>query len=95
MVSVVAGYFDGIICITRINNGKLVRKWKVHNNWVTCVCVTPNGKYVMSGSSYGGIICITRISDGKLVYKLKNHAREVTSVYVTPDGKYNLIIDCP
>ena len=65
---------------------------KVHTGSVTSVCVTPDGKYVVTGSE-GGIIQIKRFDNNKLVREVGNDRHMVDRdmvdmVRVTPDGRY-------
>ena len=56
---------------------------------VCSVCVTPDGKYVVSGSE-NGTVRITRFDNGKLVREIRGHQCKVNMVCVTPDGRYVL-----
>ena len=48
----------------------------VHKDSVCSVCMTPDGKYVVSGSE-NGTLRITRFDNGKLVREIKSHQYEV------------------
>ena len=70
-----------------MDNGELVRVIKGHTDWVECVCVTSDNKYVVSGSN-DSTIRITRLDNGVLVRGIKGYADFVASVCVTSDNKY-------
>jgi WD40 repeat protein len=53
------------------------------------VAVTPDGRYIVSGSHDETVrVWVWERDTGKEVQKLTGHQREVTSVAVTPDGRY-------
>ena len=97
---VVSGSNDKTIRITRIEDGKLVREIKGrHIGEVGNVCVTPDGKHVVSVSytytaddyekeypisKYN----ITRIKDGMLVREIRVDGNADRGFCVTPDGKH-------
>ena len=58
-----------------------------HEGHVYSVCLTPDGKHVVSGSQ-DKTIRITRIEDGELVRVIKGHTGFVESVCETPNGKH-------
>jgi WD40 repeat protein len=64
--------------------------WKTmkgHTFWVSSVCFSPDGNYVVSGSS-DNTIKLWRVSDGKVIKTMKGHKGYVSSVCFSPDGKY-------
>ena len=58
-----------------------------HIRDVLSVCVSPDGKHVVTGSS-DRTARIWRLSDSSLVHTLEGHKSAVTSVCVTADGKH-------
>ena len=65
----------------------LVRQLKGHKDSVWRVCMTPDGKYVVSGSS-DMTVRITQTKDGKLFREIKmNDLKYYHAGCVTSDGK--------
>ena len=58
-----------------------------HGSGVRSVCVTPDGKHVVTGA-YDKTAGVWLLSDGSLVHALQGHTNRVYSVCVTPDGKH-------
>ena len=58
-----------------------------HEDWVRSVAVTPDGRYVVSGSD-DKTVRVWDWQSGKEVRRLTGHERGVMSVAVTPDGRY-------
>ena len=67
-------HFDQTLRITRIRDGKLVRKIKGHSGEERFinVCVTPDSKYVLS-ASIDNTIRVTRFGDGELFREITGH----------------------
>ena len=56
---------------------------------VNSVCVSPNGKYVVTGSSdVDGFARVWRLDDGKFIIRLDTDSFVVHSVCVTPDSAH-------
>jgi WD40 repeat protein len=60
-----------------------------HSMFVTSVDVSPNGKYLLSGSK-DNTLKLWDISKRKEIRTLKGHTKAVNSVVFSPDGKYAL-----
>ncbi len=58
-----------------------------HKDKVSSVAITPNGKYVISGS-YDTTLKLWDIKSGKEIKTLKGHKSYITAIVITPDGKY-------
>jgi WD40 repeat protein len=56
-------------------------------HWVRSVAVTPDGKYVVSGSG-DKTVRLWELATGQEVRRFTGHEMGVMSVAVTPDGKY-------
>jgi WD40 repeat protein len=67
--------------------GKEVRRFTGHEDSVWSVAVTPDGKYVVSGSG-DKTVRLWDLATGKEVRRFTGHDGAVLSVAVTPDGKY-------
>jgi WD40 repeat protein len=57
-----------------------------HDNWVTSVSFSPDGKTLVSGS-YDNTIKLWNVETGKEIRTLKGHDNSVNSVNFSPDGK--------
>jgi hypothetical protein len=64
-----------------------VRRLTGHQDAVTSVAVTPDGRYVVSGS-WDRTVRIWELATGKEVRRLIGQQGHVESVAVTPDGRY-------
>ncbi|NIM16494.1 MAG: hypothetical protein GTO45_31160, partial [Candidatus Aminicenantes bacterium] len=60
-----------------------------HSGWVTCVAVSPDGKYILSGSDDQTVKLWDRTS-GKEVRTFKGHSWAINSVSFSPDGTHLL-----
>ena len=54
---------------------------------IKSISITPNGKYLISGST-DKTIKVWNLQTKKLLFILKGHSKEVSAVTTTPDGKY-------
>ncbi|NEQ77237.1 MAG: WD40 repeat domain-containing protein [Okeania sp. SIO2C9] len=54
---------------------------------ITTILITPNKKYLISGSTKG-TINIWNLQNKKLLFVFKGHWQQVTALAITPDGKY-------
>jgi|GEM_PF-1844401 len=66
---------------------KEVRRFTEHKDMVETVAVTPDGKYVVSGSR-DNTVRLWELATGQEVRRFMGHADWVSSLAVTPDGKY-------
>ena len=60
---------------------------KSHSKYITSIAISPNGKYVVSGSRDNSIK-IWDIETSTCLNTLENHSDFVSSVAISPDGKY-------
>src|SRR5271166_4091467 len=64
----------------------LVRTFQVHTSSVNAVAVTPDGRYVVSGSD-DGKLRVWDLATGETKTTLQGHTSWVTAMAVTPDGR--------
>ncbi|MFC1634707.1 DUF4062 domain-containing protein, partial [Planctomycetota bacterium] len=67
--------------------GPLLRTLTGHGHPVRAVAVTPDGRYVVSGSN-DKTLRVWELASGLVVHTLAGHASSVFAVAVTPDGQY-------
>ena len=79
--------FVGGVRVGERDTGQEVQKLTGHQHLVTSVAVTPDGRYIVSGSD-DKTVRVWERDTGKEVQKLTGHHDWVTSVAVTPDGRY-------
>ena len=70
-----------------MEDGEMVREFKGHGGGVYSVCLTPDGKHVVTGSE-DGTARLWSMEDGEMVREFKGHGDWVWSVCLTPDGKH-------
>ncbi len=80
------GYSSGVLA-RHWDVSFVVRRFTEHDSGVTSVAVTPDGKYVVSGSG-DKTLRLWELATGQEVRRFTGHEGSVTSVAVTPDGKY-------
>jgi WD40 repeat protein len=94
--NIVSGRFDNTIklwdintrkILRNINTGKILRNFEGHTDEVWSVTITPNGKYIVSGS-FDNTIKLWDIYTGKLLRSFEEHIDDVNSVAISPNGKY-------
>lgn len=70
-----------------LDGHRLVRTFEGHSDTVTSVCVTPDGNYLVTGSS-DKTSRVWNLHNGELVRTLRGRrSGEVVTVCLTPDGK--------
>jgi len=69
--------------------GKVIREFKGHNGGVKSVCISPNGRYALSGSN-DHTMKLWDITTGHIMKTFDGHTNTVNSVTFSPDGKYAL-----
>jgi WD40 repeat protein len=85
-------------CIASVNHSNTIKIWDVrsrnlirtlagHTDWVYGVFVTPDGKYIVSGS-LDKTIKIWDLKSGILIKSILAHSDGITSLQLSSDGKY-------
>ena len=67
--------------------GKILKRFIGHTDDVWCVCFSPDGKYIASGS-WDKTVKLWEVESGKEIRTLTGHTNDVESVSFSPDGKY-------
>jgi guanine nucleotide-binding protein subunit beta-2-like 1 protein len=76
------------VCITR---GKMVRRLRGHNHFISDIDVSSNGDYVLS-ASWDGLLRLWNIKTGQSVRKFIGHKKDILSVQFNTDNRR--IISC-
>jgi WD40 repeat protein len=74
-----------ILSILDLTSGELFQLSNGHKNSVTCICIAPDGKLFISGSS-DSCLLLWDMKTGEVLNKLVQH-NMVTTVNITPDGR--------
>ncbi|MHA1756643.1 MAG: WD40 repeat domain-containing protein [Promethearchaeota archaeon] len=69
------------------DNSDIYRRLKGHNDEINTLTISPEGKYIISGSE-DKTIKIWDTESGRLIKTLKGHKDAVKSVAISPDGRY-------
>ena len=77
----------GPIYLWDVETGKIIRRYTGHTALVWSLDLSPDGKYILSGSNNGEVI-LWDFSTGEELYRLNAHTQPVLSVTFSPDGKY-------
>jgi WD40 repeat protein len=95
IVSVDAGALHNTLIVTDLVSGRCLRKVPAHTKAVRALAVTPDGRFVVSGSDDDSLR-LWEISTGAREWTFQGYAKEapddaakgVTSLAVTPDGRF-------
>ena len=81
---------DRSVRLWNLETGEVVHQWQLDSGWVRMVDISPDGRYIASGSwdrNRGGFIRIWDIETGEEVRTLYGHSNLVTGVEFTPDSQ--------
>jgi len=84
-VSAGGGY--GSIRLWDIQSGSCRAVTDDYIGWVTCVCFTPDARFVLSG---GAGLKLWDTETGQLVREFEGHTGQVNSICITADGRFAL-----
>jgi WD40 repeat protein len=70
-----------------IKTGMVIRRFYGHKAYVWSVDISPDGKYVLSGSDSGEVF-LWDFSTAELRYSLPVHTQPVMGLQFSPDGKF-------
>ena len=87
----VSGSWDYCVVIWNASTGEMIKKLDGHKNCVRSIAVSPNNKYIASGSSLSrniGQICIWNIESGDCLKTIDAHTEAVFALAFSPDNKF-------
>ena len=79
--------YNTVFPTTCVEKERTVHILKGHKQFVNSLVVTPDGRYLLSGSD-DATLRIWELSSGRCVYTLEGHKYSVKSIAITPDGRY-------
>lgn len=85
--NIITGGGDNRICTWHFKTRKPISIWKGHTKWVTCLCYSPDLKYIASGSE-DNTVRIWEVKTGECIKILSNHIRYIHSLEFFQDGNY-------
>jgi len=68
-------------------SGRLLRSLEGHTDWVRAVAVSPDGRFIVSGS-VDRTVKVWEAESGRLLRSLEGHTDDVNAVAVSPDGRF-------
>jgi WD40 repeat protein len=80
---------SGLIHLWELPTGRRLRTFTGHNGAVTSVCLSFDGRYVLSGST-DATVRLWEAASGQCLRTFAGHADAVTSVTFSADGRYAL-----
>jgi len=84
-----ATYSDKAVTLWDVKNGEKIRTYLGHEDGVTCVALTEDKKFIVSGS-YDKQIIIWNLEEGTIERKLATSKEHVRSLKISHDDKYIL-----
>ena len=88
---------DKALVVWDLETGRRLRRFEAHTSRINAVAVTPDGRYVVSGSGLSGdpgrrdgefTVAVWDLHTGRRLHTLEGHTELVKTVAVTPNGRY-------
>jgi WD40 repeat protein len=74
------------VTLSMIYGGPSSDDWEYHYKEINTISLTPNGKYLVTGSSDNKCL-IWDLSSGERLYSFKGHEADILTTAISPDGK--------
>jgi WD40 repeat protein len=78
---------DRTVKVWELESGRLLRSLEGHTHGVWAVAVSPDGRFIVSGSS-DGTVKVWELESGRLLRSLEGHTGGVWAVAISPDGRF-------
>jgi WD40 repeat protein len=78
---------DRTVKVWELESGRLLRSLEGHTDWVRAVAVSPDGRFIVSGSD-DRTVKVWELESGRLLRSLEGHTGRVRAVAVSPDGRF-------
>ena len=75
------------VTVWDVKTGEKVRTLLGGQGWVSCLAVSPDGRFVVSGEAKTGDLRVWELASGRLLHTLSGHDGDVRDVMVTADGE--------
>lgn len=85
---IVSGSGNGTVQLWDATTGKLLWRSDAHNNQVTAVGFSPDGKVIASASSSDAVVNLLRIEDGQIIKKLQGNPCTVIALRFDENNKF-------
>ena len=83
------GFDDRTLRLWDLGTGRCIRVFEGYTDSVTSVCISPDGRYAVSGS-YDRNLRLWESGTGRCIRTFYGHTGGVKAVCISPDGKYAL-----
>eukprot|EP01084_Bolivina_argentea_P194935 334541_1 len=74
-----------------ITNGKMLKKLKGHNHFISCIDISSDSNYILS-SSWDGLLRLWNMKTGRCIKRFIGHKKDILSVQFSADNRK--IISC-
>src|SRR5262249_5312177 len=78
---------DNTFGLYDLETGRIIRSFTGHENWVTGVALSPDGRLALSGDRAAGTAHLWDVDTGKDLQRLEGHGEDVCSVAFAPDSR--------
>jgi hypothetical protein len=80
--------YYGRVELWDVQNEKLLREFEEHEQVVSCIAISPDGRRGLSASNFDGDIRLWDLEGGKALRRFRSHTKRVLCAGFSPDGKH-------